>query len=264
MHKEKLAKFIEHVKNIPEIIAVCYVGSTASETWDKYSDLDILLVVKDKDYRKVRRMQPKLFEFFGKIKFQDCFPKTDDEFWAFVGDDYFSVDMDILKKSKLRVGYEFKKARIVFDRDGKLTECCRRARTIHFCRRTLPETKSFLLNIRSNFIGVAGNFMRNRKLYAVSEIDNISAELFGFMAEVKKVAPFELLRQEEKLSAQEKIFMGESRYKSRDMSEVKRALFANWKYMKYLENEYEKRDGRKLNLKCNDKEILDIINKTFN
>jgi len=68
-HEEKLQEYVEELKKIPEIIAVCYTGSTARQSWDEYSDLDIDIVVEDKDYDKICKKIPELLKWWGPIKF---------------------------------------------------------------------------------------------------------------------------------------------------------------------------------------------------
>ena len=62
-----LEKFLIRLKKLSEITGVMYFGSTASKTWDKYSDLDIDIIVKDKNYKKFLEKIPKLLKYLEKL-----------------------------------------------------------------------------------------------------------------------------------------------------------------------------------------------------
>ncbi len=237
-YSKKLKEFTEKLKKIPEIIGVYYTGSTAKKTWDEYSDIDVDIVVKDKDYKKIVKKLPKLLAMWGPIKFYNNYP-GDDEVYAYIGKDYLKVEIDPIKKSYEKQAK--KKPKIKLDK---------------------KEFVNFFLNIRDAFLYAARHYARGQKLSGASEIGNIGGQLFQKLAAIKGFPGYEFIRQAEKvLLKKEWNFLKISSCKSLKKREFKRAIKANWQYMKYLERLFEKNSGKKLNLKCNDKEILNLIDK---
>mgnify|MGYP001563004903 CR=1 FL=1 len=57
-------------------------------------------------------------------------------------------------------------------------------------------------------------------------------------------------------------FLIDTKCMSFEKKELERAIKSNWEFMIYIQRQYEK-IGEKLKLHCNDKEILDLINKTL-
>lgn len=262
-YSQKLEEFEEYLKKVPEIIAVYYTGSTASKKWDKYSDIDIDIVVKDKDYEKIRKKLLKLLSWWGEIKFVNHY-KDSDETYAFVGEDYLKVEIDPIRLSDIKPCWKARHIRIAYDKEGTLTKVYRISQKEKKPKLEHEEFLQLFLDTRSNFFYIARHFMRGQKLSAASEIGSMSGDLFIHLGKIKGYEAYENLRNAEKhLNKKEWNFLKTTSCKSLEKNEVQRALRANWKFMKYLERMYEKKTGNKLGLKCDDKEILKNINKIF-
>jgi predicted nucleotidyltransferase len=258
---EKLREFTEKLEKNPKIIAVSYSGSTATKTWDKYSDVDIDVYVKDKDYDWLVKQLPKLLSMWGNINFHNHY-KGIDETYAYFGKDYFKVELEPYKESWIKAGPYYKDIRIGFDKKGSLIRVHKESQKIKKSKLLHKEIVHILLDIRSNFLYVARHYARGQKLSGVSELGSIGGDLFYYLGKIKGMEGHENIRKAEKhLSKKEWNFLKISSCKSLKKDEVKRALKANWEFMKYVEKEYEKKTKRKLNLKVNDKEILKAINQ---
>lgn len=262
-YSKQLNEFTEKLRKIPEILAVLYTGSTAKQSWDEYSDVDIDIVVKDKDYNKIVKQLPKMLSMWGKVRLCNHY-KGCDETYVFIGKDYTKVEIDPIKKSDLKPNWTFKDIRIGFDKDGTITKIHKQSLKEKRPKLDHNEFVHLFLDTRSNFLYIVRHYARGQKLSGASEIGGIGGELFYYLGKLKGMEGYENIRTAEKhLTKNEWDFLKISSCKSLKKTEVKRAIKANWKYMKYLERLYEKTTKRKLNLKCNDKEILQIINKTL-
>jgi len=260
-YSKKLKEFEEYLKKIPEIIAVLYTGSTATQTWDKYSDLDIDIVVRDKDYEKTKKMRPKLLSWWGGVKLINHY-KGSDETYAFLGKNYLKIDMDVIKFSKLKPSWEASKIKIAFDKDGTLTKVFKKSQKEKKPKFKLEEFTHLLLDTRSNLIYIAMHYARGQKFSGCEEITTVRWDLFYLLSKLKEVEGHELMRGAEKLlSEKEWKLWKNSNCKSYDKKELKRAIKANWEFMKHIEKLYEKKTKKKLNLKCNDKEIWKKVNE---
>lgn len=260
-YSEKLSEFTSKLRNIPEILAAYYTGSTAKESWDEYSDIDVDIIVKDGDYNKIVKRLPKLLSMWGKINlcnhYRDC-----DETYAYIGKDYTKVEISPIKKSSLKPSWKLRDIRIAFDKEGTLTKAVRESKNEKKPKLDHKEFVHLFLYLRDSFIYSAKHYARGQKLSGASELGIISAELFYYLGKIKGMEGYENIRTAEKhLTKKEWGFVKVSGCRSLEKREVKRALKANWDYMKYLEKLYEKKTGRKLGLKCDDREILKLIDR---
>ena len=262
MHKEKLNEFIKEVKRIPEIIALYYAGSTATESWDKYSDLDIDLVVEDKNFRKLFKKLPKLAGFFGKIKFSHSYGGS--EFTSFIGEDYFKVELDLIKKSSLKPNNFLKTIKIIFDKEGTLMKAYKKSRNIKRSKIKHQDVINFFLALRDGQIWTARQYARGQKFSAGGEVSTMRNFLLDFLAKINDVECYDLLRKANKyLSKKERDFFKRGGRFSTKKKEVQKEMVENWKFMKYLEKKYENKSKQKLNLKCEDTKILKIVKEIY-
>lgn len=258
-YSKKLERFTKKLEEKKDIIAAFYTGSTASQSWDEYSDIDIAIVVEDKDYAKIVKHIREFLGIWGEIKLINKH-RGIDETYAYIGKDYLKVEIDPIKKSELKPRWELKNIRIAFDKDGTITKVLKQS-----FKKTRPELDHeelvhFFLDTRSNFIYVSRHYARGQRLSGMGELNRISGDLFYYLGKIKGMEGYENIRTAEKhLTRGEWDLLRSSSCRSLELSEVKRAIKSSWDYMKYLEKLYEKETKRKLNLNCNDKEILDVI-----
>ena len=260
-YSKQLDEFTEKLKKIPGIIGIYYTGSTAKKTWDEYSDIDVDIVVKDKDYDKIVKQLPKLLSMWGHIKLINNY-KDSDQTYAFIGDGYLKVEIDPIKKSNFKPEWRLKNIRVAYDEGGIIKTVFKKSQKEKRPKLNHKEFIHFFLDVRSNFLYAVNHYMRGEKLAGASELGNVGGMLFYYLGKIKGMEGYEHIRAaEEHLTKKEWNFLKISSCKSLKKQEFKRALKANWEYMKYLEKQYEKKTKRKLKLKCNDKEILKIIEK---
>jgi len=252
---QKLKQFTEKLKKIPEIIAVYYAGSLGGGTMDKYSDLDIDIVVKDKDYKKITKKIKKLSSFFGEIKLY--YP-----FAAYVENDYLKVELEPIKKSSLKPDFFLKHVKIIFDREGTLTKLYKKAQRAKI-KINHGNTVDTFKTLIDDQIYTARHTARGWKFDAMEEANWHSKELFLLLARLKGYDQWGLRRAEEILSKNELKMFKNTVCTSPKTQNIKKSMKANWKFMKYVKDQYEKKTNKKIDLKVNEKEILRIVDKIY-
>src|SRR3989344_565965 len=226
-HEPKLERFLNELKKLPEVIGVLYLGSTATKEWDEYSDLDIDIVVEDKNYNEFLKKIPNLLKWWGEEKLINKYMEEDEQY-LFVNKEY-EKSLKI-KKPKLK----------------------------H------KEFIQFLIDARGTFIYVVRHYSRGQRLSGISELGNIGGKLFYYLGMIKGYEGWEHIRNADKtLDEKEWNFLKNSKCNSFEKKELIRSIKPNWEYMKNIEDLYEMKTKRKLNLKCNDKEILEVIWRTL-
>lgn len=258
---KKVIEFTKKLEKNPKIIAVSYSGSTATKTWDKYSDVDIDAYVEDKDYDWLVKELPKLLSMWGKVKFHNNYPGIDERY-AFIGEDYFKFEIEPYKKSLVKPGPYYKNIRIGFDKEGTLTKVHKESKKIKDAKLNHKEFVNFFLDARSNFLYVVRQYAKGQKLSGASELGSIGGMLFYYLGKLKGMEGWINLRLAERhLTKKEWDFVNNSRCYSLKKSELKRCLKVTSEYMHYIEKFYEKTSKRKLNLSVNDKELFMVVNK---
>jgi len=263
-YTKRLGEFTEKLRNIPEIIAVYYTGSTAKKSWDEFSDIDVDIIVEDKDYNKIVKKLPKVLSMWGKIKLCNHY-ENHDETYAFIGENYEKIEIDPIKKSDLKPSWHLKNIRIAFDKEGTLTKAFKKSQKEEKEKLNYNYFIWLFKELRGNFLYASRHFARGQKLSGASEIGSIGGQLFINLGKIKGMEDYENIRSAEKhLTKKEWDFLKYSSCKSLNKADFEKSLKSNWKFMKYLEEMYEKTSGKKLNLNCDDKEILNNIKMTLN
>jgi predicted nucleotidyltransferase len=258
--KKDLELFTEKLKKIPEIAAIYYTGSTATEKWDEYSDIDIDIVIDDKDYLKIVKKLPKILSLWGPIKHWNRYD-AHDEHYAFIGEDYLKVEIDPIKSSILKKGIDWD-LKLVYDPKGLIRRTKKLAK-----KKIKPEVKDFEYRLKyggDNLIYAVRHFARGQKFSALTELNQDRADLFQLLCKLRGVPDYELIRSAERVfSKKEWKLWEDAQCRSMEKKEFKRAILAIWNFMKYIEGEYEKQTGRKLSLGHNDKELLKLFSRTL-
>jgi predicted nucleotidyltransferase len=252
---KKVEAFTERLKKVPEIIGIAYTGSTAKQTWDKYSDIDINVVVADKNYDKIVQMLPKLLSWWGEIKFWNTY-KDWEQTYSFIGDDYLKVEIEPIKASYFKEPHlDQKNIKIIYDPKGILNSGKKISQKLKDCVVDKNYIRWAFIDTRSNLIYIIRHYLRGQKFTAVNEFTTVREDLFQIMKYLKKVTDYNLSRNAEKLlTAKERRMFDATNPRSYEKKEVKRLIKACWNFMKYLEKEYEKNHG-KLNLRVDDKHL---------
>jgi predicted nucleotidyltransferase len=248
-YSKQLEEFAKKLKNIPEIIAVYYTGSTATEKWDECSDIDIDVVVENENLKKVYKKIPSLFKYWGEVKFWGRYPYGD-ETYAHVGDNYLKVEINILRLSTLNQDLKSnKEIKIAFDKRNIIKKSGKSKIKINH-----NEFVNDFLFLRDWHLYVAKHWKRGQKFSAKTEVYSIKYDLFRLLSKIKNREEHELIRNAEKeLTKTKRDFFVVN------TSNIKKELEKTWKFMKHIEKEYEKTFNKKLNMKCNDKEIKQKI-----
>jgi predicted nucleotidyltransferase len=231
----KLEKFEKFLKKFPEIKKITYEGSTATKSWDEYSDIDIKILVDEKNFKKFIKKLPKIFSFWGKINFIGKYIEGN-EWYAYIGDNYFKIEIYVYtseeKESEKKLSHkEFQEKSIV---------------------------------LRDWTIYISRHYARGQKFSAFYETLELRKELIDFLGESKGLKHYDFVRDAEKLMTpkEEKLIEGIS-IKSNSKKEIKEFIIGVWKLMDYIDSVWEKRTGKKLNLKINKKKTLEMILRTL-
>lgn len=234
-YSKQLNEFNKYLKSFPEIKKIKYTGSTATKSWDEYSDLDIDIYVNKKDFPKITGKIPKILSWWGEIKLMCKYPDVN-EFSAYVGKDFLKVEIDIIV-----LGEE--------EHNKKKT------------KQQIEDTSVFL---RDWTIYLSRHYTRGQKISAYYETLSLGRDIIKYFSEAKGLPYFELIRNSEKLlSKKEKIFFDNLFLRKCSKKELIRFILNIWRFLEYIDNVWEKRNKTKLNLKIKKKETLKMVLDTI-
>ncbi len=246
-YSKRLDEFADKLKEIPEILAAFYTGSTAKQTWDEFSDVDVDIVVRDKDFDKICERVPSLLRLWGDVKFSGKYP-DEPEIYAHIGEEYLKVEVGVIKESELEILTDI---RVAFDKKKILKKTKTKRKIDH------GRFVNDLLFLRDWHLYTAKHWGRGQRFSALKEVYGVRKELLKLFSKVKGLEDYEVVRGAEKLLSDE-----EREFFSSEIRNVQVAMKRNWEFMKHIEGEYEKK-FKKLNLKCDDGEILRKIGEFY-
>lgn len=259
MYEKLLQKFENRVKNLKGVIGLFYSGSIASGKANKFSDIDIYLVVDKNNFERILKKSEELASTFGKIKV--CH-KDENGIGVFIGDDFLKVEIAIIKKGDLKPKYKFKNIKIIKDTNNYLKNLKKKSQKFRI-EVSKKEAEKLFFECRDSQIYTARHVARGWKLSAMGEANYHGEQLFYLLAKLKGRFQFGFRDVENFLTKKELEMLKETRCHSTAKKEIQRAMKANWKFMKYIEKYYESVTGNKLRLRSNDSELLKIVEVTY-
>ena len=172
------------------------------------------------------------------------------------------VEIDPIKLSNLKPSEELKNIRIGFDKKEILKDIIKKSKKIK-PKISHKDFENTLYYLRDWHLYTAKHYSRGLKFSALGEVFDIRVLLLELYAKTKGLKDFEIKRNGEHFLSKKEMGFFRGEKISIGIKNIRKAMKDNWDFMKYIEKEYEKKTKKKLNLKCNDKEILKIINQLY-
>jgi predicted nucleotidyltransferase len=257
MKQYKLLKeFEKKLVNFSEVLAVYYAGSTARKSIDKYSDLDLYLVVSSKNYDSFKMKFKQIAELFGeKINFM--FSK--DAAIVYLGKEFIKVEINLIKQEDLKVSSDLGLIRILFDKEGSLKNLHHKSKEVKKQLRDVKSAERFFTAVRDHYISIARHYARGQKFSAVYRLQTIKSKMIPFIAEIKGVEDFEVIKSAEKILTKEQYALMKKIDCNTNKKNFMIGLNSYFNLSNNLQKEYEKKIGEKLKINCNDKEVISLV-----
>lgn len=260
-HKKILEKAIELLKKTPEVHTIALNGSAATGKLTPYSDIDIDVVIKDKEYASFLKKLPPILSSLGEIQLMNKYGGSD-EVYAYFGKEYLKVEIDPLRYSEIKPNYFIKDYKIVYAKDNVLKEAVRRSQKIKPVKIDEKIFVWFLKDTRSNLIYVAEHVAKKQLYSAFSDCISLHYGLFLKLGELRGYRDYEFVRRAEKiLTKKEKGYLKKSLPGTVTKKEIRQAIFTDLELVQYLEKEFEKEMAREINLGIDDKGIRKHIER---
>ncbi len=175
--EQLLQELVEFSRKIDEVDGFLLVGSGANGFRDKYSDLDVLIVVNESD--NVLKVHNNLLDFvkdnFKTIKLKSYQHEEDIFVSCFLFDNYLELDLGVWSQQKLRATKPSWK--MIFDKGSNIDSKLEETLTLHKKPNiddTLDDSLSFIWQfVRSATISIK----RNNLIKALKDIDFIRNQI---------------------------------------------------------------------------------------
>ncbi len=243
------------IKENKDIIAAMYTGSFGRDMSDKYSDLDIELVVNDKFIENSRKNVETLLNKIGKIKLLYF---LDDKNIKSLIDDYQKIDIKLHTKESLVAREKYSKIKIIKDKDNLLALFNEQSKT---CK-TKVNDDFVLTELKEAILTQIINLNRCERgwLLSVAQgINNRVERLFVDLMKIRGKLQFDLSNAENLLNKNELKMLKDSYCKDITKKGIKKSLKSLWKFTKYIFLEYDNNIFKKLP-NFDEEEFLKFLN----
>jgi|TARA_B100001971_G_C18142520_1_gene511169 predicted nucleotidyltransferase len=236
----QLEEFENYIKKDKDIIAVMYAGSFGRGESDKYSDLDIELVVNDNFLSNVRKNIKFLLSKLGKIK---LIYFLDDMNIKSMIDDYQKIDFKLHEKESMVPWGKYSKIKIIKDKNNFLKDFSKNAKKNKM--KINPMESEFYETIMS-IITNANKSARGLEWSSRSWINYRIEKLFVNLMRTRGILQFDFANVEKLLNKKEMKLLNEAYCKNPNKKDIKKSLIGLWKFSKYVFKEYEKKTKKGL------------------
>ncbi len=260
-----LGKFEGKIKEIPEIMGAFYTGSIAIGKNDKYSDIDMSVIVKSKDTEKIIEKLREIVSAFGNIKMYNLYSHAEGgwSFTSFIGQNYLEVEIDLYIFESMKPSLDLKNILIIKDRNSFLENLKRKSQKFKVEIPNIKDFKQLLFDIRVSQIYTARHTARGWKWSALGEVEYEGRRLFDVLTKLRGREQYGYREVEKWMTKKELAMLDATRCSSTKTEYIRKSMKAVWKFADYVKKEYERVTKRKIKLIYNDKEILKIANKTY-
>jgi len=259
MNHRKILETIESkFCSLSSIKGLFYTGSTATERYDQFSDLDIYLLT-DCD---ANIMLDDIIDFINKEWLVVMVNRTSSSMSVYIKPDFFKIELSIIEKEDLRTGFRLKNARIVKDFDNALADLKKKSQDLDVSV-SYEEALQLFIDFRESQLYVARHTARGWKWSAMGDANYQGEQLFYLLSRLKGRLQYGFREAEHFLTSEELKLLTATRCHTTDTEEIYRAMKAIWILMKYTENYYNQQQSKQLEINTPDGEILEYIHKLY-
>jgi hypothetical protein len=232
-----LTDFESFIQKNRDIIAAMYTGSFGRGESDKYSDLDVELVVNDKFLSNVRKNINSLLGKLGEIKliyFQDDM-NIKSMIW-----DYKKVDFKLHKKEDLVPWGKYSKIKIIKDNSNLLLNFNKKAKEYPLDANLEYIESEFNELVFSQIVN-ANRYARGWRWDVMKWINDRTERLFICLMKINGKLQFDFANAENLLPKKEMDMLQKAYCFKPEEKEIKKAIKFQWIFGKYIFEEFEKK-----------------------
>ena len=253
-----LAAFEQRIMADPDVLGMMYNGSLGRGDADRYSDIDIKLVVRDELLER-----PGLLEHYmrwlGELHFVMSFG-----LWGngYAGPDWQSIDVGIIGERHLEPGSYYHGATIVKDTDGRLAAMVAASPpptpevTRESAQKVIEEAAHILGQI--TLYNLRGSYMQ-----AMGQVTEQAFNLYGLLAQLRGREPYHARFVEQFLLPAEYALLHATWPTGPERDEIRRAARALWDWAQYVWVEAEQVLGAPLGVVLDQDALLAALERHY-
>jgi predicted nucleotidyltransferase len=264
-HIEEASAVLEELFLADEkVLGAFYCGSLADGTHTAYSDIDLVLLVREKDQKAYFRRVPRMLKRTVGLKSAVNEGGQGKEWCCLVTDHYIGLDLPVFTRGDLVPHPKFARIRILKDHRNLLREFRRRSAAL----RPRVDGARFaqdMQDIKDDQLYVARMVKKGQLLEATGECTRIGEELFHWLANIKgvKYHPPTLRDVTRILTGRELYLFLRTRPKSPTVSDIRDAMKAVWEFTVHVIDKYRRKTGKQVLSSYDEVEFLDLVNEVY-
>jgi len=267
-HKKRFEETLHKLEELfladKGVIGAFYCGSIADGTYDEYSDIDLILIVRENDQSAVFKQMPKILSESIGLKSAVDNEGKGEEWCCLVTDDYIGLDLPVWTKADLMPSRKFSKIRILKDYRQMLAVFKQKSGRIQI-KFNDKEFNNIIEDIVNAQLYTARHLMRGWRTKAACDIHHIGDELYHWLISIKcdEYHPPDLRDAEKLLTPKEMILLSDSRPKNSNTEEIRRAMGTLSEFTCYVVKTYERKFGRISNISSENKSFNEYVESVF-
>jgi hypothetical protein len=246
------------------VLGAFYCGSLAKGTHTAYSDIDLVLLVREKDKKTLFRRVPRMIHKAIGLKSAVNEGGQSREWCCLVTDDYIGLDLPVFTRRDLVPDPKFADIKILKDYRNLLREFRRRSNAL---RPRIDTSRLFhdLQDIKDDQLYVARMVKKGQLLEAMGECTKIGEELFHWLVVLKgvKYHPPSLRDVTKILTGKELYLFLRTRPKSPTASDIRDAMRAVWEFTLHVIEKCKRKTGKQMPTSYDDDEFLGLVNDVY-
>lgn len=233
-----LAPFVRRIAADPAVLGMLYVGSLGRGTADRYSDLDIMLCLRD-NVIDTPRLLEHYMSWLGELHFVMSFGRFGN---GYAGPDWQSIDVELRAKRDLEPTPYYHRATVVKDTDGVL------AAVVAASPPPTPAlTRDSAQKVIEEAIHILGHItmlnLRGATFDALANFNEQITNVYGVLARLRGREPYEVRFAEQFLAPHEVALLYAAWPAGPEREAIRRAVQGLWAWTRYMWTEAEQTFG---------------------
>jgi hypothetical protein len=256
----ELPAFEAAASDDPEVLGVLYAGSLARGAFDRFSDLDIKVWVREPARLQGQELLRTMLGWLGEVHY--ALYHGNEGATAHIGPEWRRTDLDLLKREGLLPGPHFAGAVVVKDTDGVLARLVAESPP-EIVQTTREQAWEMIHGQADSQIYLALHNARGAVWSAMGEVSFQCAQLYTFLASLRGRKSYGFRYVEQLLSPEEQSLLADVWPAAATREEVRRAGRALWIWARHVWVEAERVLGEPLGITIDEAGLLAAVDRIY-
>lgn len=255
-----LSVFEDKVLRTSEVLGALYFGSLGRGSADRFSDLDVMIWMKDIQQDETAALCSSILDTFGEVQF--AITRKPMSVRAFVSPSWRRVELDAVRTSKLAASAKYRNAYIVKDTNGTLAGLVAESPP-EVVEPSWYHVRCGIEEAIDSQIFLALHNARGASWSAMGEVSFRLSELHTLLSRLRGYRSFGFRYVEARLSRHEQELLATAWPREADLTEIRRSARALWEFSRHVWTEGETVLGQSLEISIDEPAFLAAIDRIY-